>query len=510
MKKKTTAANILRNPFTILLFITLGIYVGINYPVFSGGLQKYGEIYINILKLFALPVFITAVISGISNLSRFPKFKNTVGKIIFLIVLFGFISSALGIITGLISKPGVGITQNIQSILESNAGYDNVVIDKVSVLGRVSSIIADNIFYSLSSGNLLQILLFTVLISVAIGYIKNSQSDFLFEFFDGLFLSLQKVMNWLAVLLPIGLFCIISSQMSLLNIESIKMLLKFIYSFYGIGLFSFIAGVLIIWQKSGQRFLPVLKNISKPVLIGLSTKNSLISLPYSIFSMNRELKFDKETINMYLPIGLTIGQFGNMVFYSLTSIFITQMYSVELNITSILVIFITSIFIGLLSAGTSGLTTITLLSITLDYFSIPMESVFLILLVADILIEPIRVLLTVVINLICTSILGKSHTYIPEEVELGVVMQNLPDNINLRTYFRDLEEEIPLIDQDKTELISAVFPNATFKKYKNWDLIEELWNSYEVNLVIGEKDLIRNISKDISDDSKFVVLKPRI
>jgi len=157
-----------------------------------------------------------------------------------------------------------------------------------------------------------------------------------------------------------------------------------------------------------------------------------------------------------------------------------------------------------------GLTTITLLSITLDYFSIPMESVFLILLVADILIEPIRVLLTVVINLICTSILGKSHTYIPEEVELGVVMQNLPDNINLRTYFRDLEEEIPLIDQDKTELISAVFPNATFKKYKNWDLIEELWNSYEVNLVIGEKDLIRNISKDISDDSKFVVLKPRI
>lgn len=510
MKKKTTVATILRNPITTVLSIILGVYIGINYPVFSGSLTKYGELYLNLLKLISLPVFITAIVSGAANLARFPKFRNILGNMAMLIILFTFLTSGLGILAGIVGKPGFSITPEIKSTLDNIQSNNQVEIEYFSIVEKLSEVISDNIFYSLSHGNLLQILFFTILLGISIGLIKSSQSDFLFDFFDGLFVSLQKIINWMAVLLPIGLFCILSSRMSLLNIEMLQFMSKFIYLFYAVGLVCLLGGLIIIWRKSGQRFLLVLAKISKPVFISLSTANTLVTLPYSILTMNRELKFDKETTNMFLPIGLTIGRYGNIVFYALASVFITQIYRIDLNITSIVVIFITSIVAGLLSAGTTGPTAITLLSITLSFFNIPIESVFLILLVTDILIEPVRTLITVIINLVSTSILGRSHSYVPEEVELGVVMQNIPENIDLRTHFRDLDEEIPVIGQNKTELISAVFPNATFKKYKNWEAVEDLWNSYDVNLVIGEREFLRNVSKDISDDSKFVVLKPRI
>ncbi len=510
MKKKTTVASILRNPITIIFSIILGVYIGINYPVFSESLNKYGELYISLLKLIALPVFITAIVSGAANLARFPKFKNILGKMILLIILFAFLTSGLGIIAGIAGKPGLSITPEIKSTLENIPAYNSVEITEISIIEKISGVVSNNIFYSLSHGNLLQILFFTILLGISIGLIKSSQSDFLFDLFDGLFVSFQKIVNWMAVLLPIGIFCNLSSRMSQLNIEVIEIMIKFIYLFYAVGLLCLLGSLVVIWKKSGQRFLLVFTKVLKPVLISLSTANTLVTLPFSILTMNRELKFDKETTNMFLPIGLTIGRYGNIVFYSLASVFITQIYSIDLNITSILVILTTSILAGFLSAGTSGLGAITLLSITLSYFNIPIQSVFLILLVTDILIEPVRTLITVIINLVTTSILGKSHSYVPEEVELGVVMQNIPEDINLRSHFRDLVEEIPLIGQEKTELIAAVFPNATFKRYKSWEAVEALWNSYDVNLVIGEREFIRNISKDISDDSKFVVLKPRI
>jgi len=481
MRMDGNITRVFYNPITILVSLVAGLFFGVNYPLFSSKLFVYGELFIKIITLFSLPLFITSVISSSASLARFPKFKSHIFKILLFIMLFTIISSVLGIITGVVGKPGLGISNSFFSSSRVTS------FEPLSLKKQAESLISSNIFLSILKSNLFVISIFSLLLGASVGAINFKKSETVFNFID-----------------------LIASRFSDLQLDVIKLSSNYILIFYIIGLSISLLGLIIIWGQSHQKFINVFIHTTKPLLLSLATPSPLVKLPFVITVMSKKLKFDKESTNLFLPLGFTFGNFGSSFFYSLTTIFILQIYNIELSIGNLSFILLFSILAGFLSINFGYLLIISMLYSLLKPFGIPLSTVASSIISISVILFPIVSLITTVLNMVCSSIISKPNSVDFIERELGVLLQNTPVGVNLRSYFRGVEEEIALINHDKTDLLKSVFPNAQIKIYKNWEQIKDSWLNGDVNIIVGEKVDIEDISYNIDGDTKFVLLKPKV
>ncbi|WP_187759805.1 dicarboxylate/amino acid:cation symporter [Thiospirochaeta perfilievii] len=504
MRMDGNITRVFYNPITILVSLVAGLFFGVNYPLFSSKLFVYGELFIKIITLFSLPLFITSVISSSASLARFPKFKSHIFKILLFIMLFTIISSVLGIITGVVGKPGLGISNSFFSSSRVTS------FEPLSLKKQAESLISSNIFLSILKSNLFVISIFSLLLGASVGAINFKKSETVFNFIDGISSGLLIVINWISFFTPLGVFCLIASSFSDLQLDVIKLSSNYILIFYIIGLIISLLGLIIIWGQSHQKFINVFIYTTKSLLLSLATPSPLVKLPFVITVMSKKLKFDKESTNLFLPLGFTFGNFGSSFFYSLTTIFILQIYNIELSIGNLSFILLFSILAGFLSINFGYLLIISMLYSLLKPFGIPLSTVASSIISISVILFPIVSLITTVLNMVCSSIISKPNSVDFIERELGVLLQNTPVGVNLRSYFRGVEEEIALINHDKTDLLKSVFPNAQIKIYKNWEQIKDSWLNGDVNIIVGEKVDIEDISYNIDGDTKFVLLKPKV
>lgn len=513
MKSKIKAVALLRNPMFLLLSICLGVFIGFYYPNFSKSIKIFGDVYIKLLMLTIFPLIITAIVSSVARLVHFDKLKKVLPRIFLWFILILLVCSSIGVLAGVIGKPGIHLSDiqksNLLELSKSSELNFSTGADSNKLFSSLKTIVPSNIFLSLTSGNILQVMLFSVLLGLSIGLINRKNSDYLLDIFEGLYSAMQNIIGWISLILPFALFCLISNLTVNIGLPLIGPMFRFIIIFYIIGVFILILGSIVIWYKSGQKFVLVLNSLLDPILVSISTQNSLAALPSAVNSMVKGLKFEKESSNLFLPLGQFIGQYGNIIFFSLATLFITQFYSINLSPSYILLIIISSVLAGITSGSYSGFTILPLLTLILTPLRIPTDTILFIFISIDLIINPMRTLLTVFVNLVATSLIVKTKPQEVSQQSPGVILQNIPENIDLYNYFAEFEEEIPIISLNRSDFLISVFPNASFKKYKSWKAIDEKWSSFDVNIVVGDKDHLKEILNDNLGESKLVVLNKR-
>jgi hypothetical protein len=150
----------------------------------------------------------------------------------------------------------------------------------------------------------------------------------------------------------------------------------------------------------------------EPVMLAFATRNSMATLPSAITCLDEKMSFDSTSVNLTLPLGMTLGRFGNIFYFAVAVFFVVQIYGTDLAAVQYVTIFIGVIFAGTATAGASGIVTLSVISIVLSPLNLPVEAVLVIFMAIDPIIDPFRTFLLVYGNICATTLIaGKRKSY---------------------------------------------------------------------------------------------------
>jgi adenylate cyclase len=422
---------ILKHPVVILAAAVVGSVIGLyNAPISSlMGIESFakiiaipGRIYLFYLQMTVIPIIITAIASSLGRLIRNKDSRDGFVKKLVLVFLAGIgITAVTGIIIGSLGKPGAGLDQNTRSLLTNLVSSEpqsdalevslstpalSEILQREGLASFFSNMVPSNIFSALSLGSTMAVVFFSITFGIAIGLLKDDSATLLINLFSAIFEAFQKLVGASLYLLPLGLICLMAEQIAAVGIQIFMAMSKFIILYcIGTGIL-FIVSTIIIWQRSGQKNpLKVLSIMFEPVMLALATRNSMATLPSAINSLHRGLGFNKNQVNLTLPLGMTLGRFGNIFYFGVAVFFVAQLYGAQLTAVSYVIIFIGIILAGTATAGASGIVTISVISIALGPLNLPVEAVLVIFMAIDPIIDPFRTLLLVHANIAATAVI---------------------------------------------------------------------------------------------------------
>jgi proton glutamate symport protein len=413
--------KVLKHPLVLMLSIGLGVLFGMYGKNLAIALGAIGDAYLSFFQMTVIPILITAIVSSLGRLMKDKGAQKYIVRIIFVFVLVLTFAAVFGTALGLVGRPGSALgestTNTLNKIIKTSSQDQNQEMalkspnldhsgSKSSLLDFLLQIIPSNIFSSLSSGRILEIVFFSIIFGIAVGFVRDSASTFLLDLATSLLESFQKLINWTMYGLPFGLFFLIGKQIAQVGTEIFLAMIKFIIIFYAGGLVVFLICTAIIWLRSREKNpLKVLKAFIDPIVISIATRNSFAALPSSISSLNK-MRFNQNTTNLVLPLGITVLRIGNILYFAFSACFVAQIYGATLSAQSVLLIIVGSLFAGTATAGSSGLLTLPMLGIILDPLGLPVESILVVFMAIDSLIDPMRTLLIVYGNITTTSLIS--------------------------------------------------------------------------------------------------------
>jgi len=420
-KNKKITAQWLLSPWVILVSMVVGVLIGVYNKNLAVMLAPYGKIYLSLLQMCILPVLLSAVATSLGGLVRSKDAKGSIKRMILVFAGGLIITSAFSMTCGLIGQPGSGLNKETQAVLgelvnksrselglEMNFSGPNESSNSApGIMDFFTTIIPTNIADSMSRGKNLQVLFFAIILGISIGFIPDKQSDSLLMTLDGIYLAFSRVIKWAMYILPFGLCCLMADQISRVGVEILFAMSRFIIVFYiAAGLF-FVLNTIIIWRRSGSSFFKVLSGLKEPIIVVLSTRSSFATIPSSLNAMHDKLKFEQSTTNLLVPLGITLCRYGSVFFFSISTIFIAQLYNVSLGIEGLIVVLIGSILAGMATSGATGVVTLSMMLIVLEPLGLPFEAVLVLFIAIDPIIDPMRSLLIVYPALASTALVAE-------------------------------------------------------------------------------------------------------
>jgi len=354
----------------ILLGMVLGVLFGILMSSFTEGkglvqdwIKPFGTIFINSLKLIAVPLILGSLIKGVSDLKDISKLSKMGGKTILIYILTTVMAVSIGLFLVNTIKPGNSIsektrTELVGSYSQSTQKYkDEAASQKQSgPLQALVDLVPDNIIGASSENrNMLQVIFFAIFFGVGLILIPESKSKPVKEFFDGFNEVILKMIDLIMLAAPYGVFALLAA----LVVESPSADLFLALGWYALtvvfGLFLmvvlYISLVYIITGKKPNFFI---NGISPAQLLAFSTSSSAATLPVTMERVSEHLGVEEEVSSFVLPIGATINMDGTSLYQAVAAVFIAQAFGMDLSFGVQLGIVATATLASIGSAAVPG------------------------------------------------------------------------------------------------------------------------------------------------------------
>lgn len=340
-----------------------------------------GDIFLRALKMIIIPLILSSLISGVSNIGS----GGNLGRLGLKTMAYYIMTSVLAILTGLllvnIIKPGVDIEinlhQDVEGLVDKQRGFKELMIE----------IVPDNIFRALSDANMLSIIFFAILFGFFIMKVDEKPKRFLIDMFNSIFDVMMKIVLFIIKFTPLGIFGIVTKvvadQDDLLNlISSMSIYMGTVVA--ALAIHALITLPLLTRFLGKARPFAHFKNMSTPLLTAFSTSSSGATLPLTINAVEKKSGVSNKISSFTLPLGATINMDGTALYECVAAMFIAQAYGVEMNMMNQIIIVGTALLasIGAAAIPMAGLVMITVI---LSAVGLPLEGVGLILAVDRIL-----------------------------------------------------------------------------------------------------------------------------
>ncbi len=357
----------------IMIGMLLGIVFGFIMTTLSWGkgftgdwIAPFGTIFVNLLKLIAVPLILASLIKGISDLKDISKFKTIGGRTIVIYIITTVIAITIGLLIVNIAKPGNGITPETIEKLTSEYASSAKISERIAEAGRqkdsgplqfVVDMVPQNAVAAMSNNKLmLQVIFFAIFLGISMLLIKPSQSEPLKNFFDSLNEVVLKMVDLIMLTAPYAVFALLANVVVTSDDPDILLaLLRYAaVVFFGLLLMIVFYCVLvsIITKKSPIWFL---KQISPAQLLAFSTSSSAATLPVTMERVEEHIGVDKEVSSFVLPVGATINMDGTSLYQAVASVFIMQVLWPEgLTFSNQITIVLTALLASIGSAAVPG------------------------------------------------------------------------------------------------------------------------------------------------------------
>ena len=324
-------------------------------------IKPFGTIFINLLKLIALPLIVASLIKGVSDLQDISKLSKMGGRTIGIYLITTMIAISVGLLIVNIVKPGNTIDEATRVEMMEKFGGDAqgkiTMAEKQKETGPLQPLIdlvPNNIFGAMSSnGKMLQVIFFVLFFGIGIILIPSEKAAPVKAFFDGLNEVILKMIDLIMLGAPYGVFALMASLVvELPNVQVFIALLWYAACVVtGLLLMTALFYPMLVKAFTGRGFKFFFNGISPAQLVAFSTSSSAATLPVTMERVEEHLGVDEEVASFVLPIGATINMDGTALYQGVAAVFIAQAFNLDLNLTAQLGIILTA---TLASIGTAA------------------------------------------------------------------------------------------------------------------------------------------------------------
>jgi proton glutamate symport protein len=388
----------------ILLSLVLAIFFGIYTPYIFSKITFLGELFINLLKLFALPLICSALITSLGNMgSDISKLKILAKNTVAYMLLSEIIAVSIALILFNIFHPGYGIDSSLIGGAYVPSGQKHIGFDNFLL-----SIIPKNIFDSLARFDLLPVVIFSIIFGIGAASL-GSQSNPVISFFTSVKDITHKCLSWVMLLAPIGIFSLVGSGIAEASVtghlqSSLLALLHFVIILF-LGLFIHaLWQILLVVIVTKNNIKIVLRECLPVFSTAFATSSSVATLPVAFDSADR-LNANNNVTRFMLPLCASINIGGMMMYEVAATLFFTQVLGIHLSIGYQILIAISCILGGMAEGGIPETSLVSLIMV-FKIASIPLNAIS-ILLPLDRIIDRVRTVVNIFGNLCGVLVISK-------------------------------------------------------------------------------------------------------
>ncbi|MFV8225796.1 dicarboxylate/amino acid:cation symporter [Christiangramia aquimixticola] len=354
----------------ILIGMAAGVAFGLLMTNFSWGaefvgdwIKPFGNIFINSLKLIAVPLILASLIKGISDLKDISKLSKMGTRTIATYVITTVIAVSIGLLMVNLIAPGKAISEETRSdLIASYEGDASVRISDAQKqkdagpLQALEDLVPSNIFAAASdNGNMLQVIFFAIFFGLGLILIPEKTAKPVKDFFDGFNEVILKLIDLIMLAAPYGVFALLAA----LIVESPSADLFAALAMYAltvlIGLALMIGVyILLVWVFTKNTPSFFLNGIGPAQLLAFSTSSSAATLPVTMERVEEHMGVSKEVTSFVLPIGATINMDGTSLYQAVAAVFIAQAFGMDLSLGAQLGIIMTATLASIGSAAVPG------------------------------------------------------------------------------------------------------------------------------------------------------------
>ncbi|MDA9597129.1 dicarboxylate/amino acid:cation symporter [Flavobacteriaceae bacterium] len=356
--------------WSIMLGMVLGVLVGAIFTQFESGPQfisywvkPFGTIFINALKLIAMPLILASLIKGVSDLKDISKLSLMGGRTIGIYIITTVIAVMIGLIIVNTIKPGTSISEKTRQELvvayQSDAAEKQAVAQKQKDAGPLQALVdlvPSNIFKATTdNGNMLQVIFFALFFGIGLILIPAEKAKAVKDFFDAFNEVILKLIDLIMLVAPYGVFALLAALVvespSLDLFRALGMYaLTLLIGLFLMGLF-YLLLLRVFVKLKPKKFL---EGIAPAQLLAFSTSSSAATLPVTMERVEEHLGVDEEVASFVLPVGATINMDGTSLYQAVAAVFIAQAFGMDLSIVTQLGIIMTATLASIGAAAVPG------------------------------------------------------------------------------------------------------------------------------------------------------------
>jgi Na+/H+-dicarboxylate symporter len=379
--------NQLGNPEWINTWLTEGLF------------HVTGTLFIRSLQLLVVPLVFVSLVCGSAAMEDIRRLGRVGGKTVGLYLVTTTIAISLGMAFGLIVKPGEGLTLNADQTFEAPTAPP---LTEVFI-----NIVPTNPLQAMAEGNMLQIIVFSILFGLALTMAGQAGKTVL-SGFEALNEVIMKLVLILIQLAPFGVFALLAKTFAEEGFDAILPLAKYFFLVVGVLLLhAFLTYPLFLRAFGKISPFPFFRKMRKAQIFAFSTASSNATIPVTLEVVEEELGVDNSISSFTVPLGATINMDGTAIMQGVATIFIAQASGIDLALTELLTVILMATLASIGTAGVPGVGLI-MLTIVLVRVGLPIEPVGIILGI-DRMLDMLRTAVNITGDATVTCIVGKSE-----------------------------------------------------------------------------------------------------
>ena len=402
----------------ILLSMFLGIFFGslinnlfLDYSLVVFSIEIFsalGTIFISSLKLMVVPLVFFSLVIGVAQITDSSKLGSISIKAIFLYLATTSIAISLALFFSNFINigSGAGLISEAKFVTPTPPSLKEVFVN----------IFPTNPIAAMANGEMLQIIVFSLLVGLGVKSLSSSEN--LINFFvsgNNLMLKIVELIIWFA---PIGIFCLLTDIFSQIGFSIIYdlagyfFLLIAVLMFHGIFVYSF-----FLYFFTGLNPIVFYSKLKEVILFAFSTSSSSATMPLTLKTAKDKLGVDQSVASFTIPLGATINMDGTAIMQGVATVFIAQVYGIDLTMTDFLMVILTATLASIGTAGVPGVGLI-MLAMVLQQVGLPVEGIALIIGV-DRLLDMVRTSVNVCGDSMIACLISSSENNLSQEIFYG-------------------------------------------------------------------------------------------